>query len=385
MKGAVKPQEVRRGANSGAPRHSNSGRQQAKQPALESSGGEIDDDTAVSVMRAYEEDTAINIKRSYEVEEVVSDAIIEGRQHFEIQWRGFSIEHNTWLTKDDMEVQHPQALAKYLKALGKSKADISKFYRLLRDAKGPPISIVNTVDEVGCPENFTYINQNIYSDEVPRPCTPMFWCECTNGCRDSCECTKERNYDNRGLLLSVGNERIVECGPLCKCGDNCVNRVVQKGSKVVLELRRYPYKGWGVVTKNRLKKGTFVAEYVGEVITSDEAESRGFKDKPQGETYLFDLDQEFVNDACDFSIDAKTHGNISRFFNHSCSPNMNTRSIYIEHRDPRLHRLAIFTTRDVKAGEELTIDYSPAAVEGESVKGDPCHCGSSKCRKFMYF
>ncbi|KAJ2023179.1 hypothetical protein IWW39_001607 [Coemansia spiralis] len=284
-----------------------------------------------------------------------------------------------------MEEQYPQALAKYLKAQGKSKADLSEFHRLLSHTNGPVIPIVNTVDEAGCPDNFTYINQNIYSDEVPRPCTPMFWCECTNGCCDGCECTKERNYDNRGLLLSMGDERIVECGPLCKCGDDCVNRVVQKGRKVVLELRRYPHKGWGVVAKQRLKKGTFVAEYVGEVITSDEAENRGFKDKAQGQTYLFDLDQEFVNDICDFSIDAKTHGNISRFFNHSCGPNMRTRSIYVEHRDPRLHRLAIFATRDIKAGEELTIDYSPSAVEGESVKGDPCHCGSSKCRKFMYF
>ncbi|KAJ2820815.1 hypothetical protein GGI24_004377 [Coemansia furcata] len=272
-----------------------------------------------------------------------------------------------------------------MRTLGKSKADVSKFYRLLRDAQGPPISVVNTVDDVGCPENFTYINQNIYSDEVPRPCTPMFWCECTNGCRENCECTKERNYDNRGLLVSADTERIVECGPLCKCGDDCVNRVVQKGSKAVLELRRYPNKGWGVVTKRRLKKGAFVAEYVGEVITTDEAESRGFKDKPQGLTYLYDLDREFVNEIGDFSIDAKTHGNISRFFNHSCEPNMRTCSIYIEHRDPRLHRLVIFTIRDIKAGDELTIDYSPSAVAGESVKADLCHCGSKKCRKFMYF
>ncbi|KAJ2751110.1 hypothetical protein GGI19_004695 [Coemansia pectinata] len=373
-RGGAKQRGTGRSAKSSAASHDNSDQQLTQQPALESSDGEI------------EEDEVASSKSSFEVEAIVGDAMIEGEQYFEIQWRGLGIEHNSFRTKDEMERENPKALAKYMRTLGKSKADVRKFYQLLRDAKGPPISVINTVDEVGCPENFTYINQNIYSDEVPRPCTPMFWCECTNGCREGCECASERNYDNRGMLVSVGKERIVECGPLCKCGDDCINRVVQKGSKAVLELRRYPHKGWGVATKRLLKRGTFVAEYVGEVITTDEAESRGFKDKPQGLTYMYDLDNEFfASDCSDFSIDAKTHGNISRFFNHSCDPNMNTRSIYIEHRDPRLHRLAIFATRKIKVGEELTIDYSPGAVEGESVKTDPCHCGSKKCRKFMYF
>ncbi len=33
--------------------------------------------------------------------------------------------------------------------------------------------------------------------------------------------------------------------------------------------------GWGVKTLENIKKGTFVTEYVGEVITSEEAEERG--------------------------------------------------------------------------------------------------------------
>jgi histone-lysine N-methyltransferase SUV39H len=35
--------------------------------------------------------------------------------------------------------------------------------------------------------------------------------------------------------------------------------------------------GWGVKTLENIKKGSFVVEYVGEVITSDEAEQRGKK------------------------------------------------------------------------------------------------------------
>ena len=48
--------------------------------------------------------------------------------------------------------------------------------------------------------------------------------------------------------------------------------------------------GWGVKALERIKKGSFVVQYVGEVITSGEAESRGKKYDADGRTYLFDLD-----------------------------------------------------------------------------------------------
>lgn len=33
--------------------------------------------------------------------------------------------------------------------------------------------------------------------------------------------------------------------------------------------------GWGVKSMEKIKRGSFVVEYVGEVITSEEAEARG--------------------------------------------------------------------------------------------------------------
>ena len=41
--------------------------------------------------------------------------------------------------------------------------------------------------------------------------------------------------------------------------------------------------GWGVKTLENIKKGSFVVEYVGEVITNEEAEERG---KKYGTFYL---------------------------------------------------------------------------------------------------
>ena len=43
-------------------------------------------------------------------------------------------------------------------------------------------------------------------------------------------------------------------------------------------------------TLEKIKKGSFVVQYVGEVITSEEAERRGKDYDAAGRTYLFDLD-----------------------------------------------------------------------------------------------
>ena len=75
-------------------------------------------------------------------------------------------------------------------------------------------------------------------------------------------------------------------------------------------------RGWGVKTCSPIKKGTFVTEYVGELITFEEAERRGQQYDKEGTTYLFDLD---FNDSAEFTIDAAHSGNVSHFLNHSVS------------------------------------------------------------------
>ena len=61
----------------------------------------------------------------------------------------------------------------------------------------------------------------------------------------------------------------------------------------------------------------FVTEYVGEIITSEEAEMRGKRYDQTGQTYLFDLDYNEARSV--FTIDAYHIGNVSRFINHSVS------------------------------------------------------------------
>ncbi|NXW12043.1 SUV91 methyltransferase, partial [Fregetta grallaria] len=148
---------------------------------------------------------------------------------------------------------------------------------------------------------------------------------------------------------------IYECNSRCRCGAECPNRVVQKGIRYDLCIFRTGNgRGWGVRTLERIRKNSFVMEYVGEIITSEEAERRGQVYDRQGATYLFDLD--YVEDV--YTVDAAHYGNISHFVNHSCDPNLQVYNVFIESLDERLPRIALFATRPIRAGEELTFDYN---------------------------
>ena len=57
-------------------------------------------------------------------------------------------------------------------------------------------------------------------------------------------------------------------------------------------------------------------------------------------------------------MDAHLKGNVSRFYNHSCSPNVFVQNVFLESWDVRFPWVAFFTTTHIKAGSELVWDYS---------------------------
>jgi histone-lysine N-methyltransferase SETDB1 len=57
-------------------------------------------------------------------------------------------------------------------------------------------------------------------------------------------------------------------------------------------------------------------------------------------------------------MDAHLKGNVSRFYNHSCSPNVFVQNVFIESWDVRFPWVAFFTATNIKAGTELVWDYS---------------------------
>lgn len=75
--------------------------------------------------------------------------------------------------------------------------------------------------------------------------------------------------------------------------------------------------------------------------------------------YLRTSDQQQANhDSGIYVMDAHFKGNVSRFYNHSCSPNVFVQNVFIDTWDVRFPWVAFFTATNVKAGTELVWDYS---------------------------
>lgn len=143
----------------------------------------------------------------------------------------------------------------------------------------------------------------------------------------------------------------------------------KKKTEKKLEVRHSPIQGTGVFARKRIRKGQRVVEYTGEIISAAEASRRyNDHDMARHHTFLFEIDDETVLDAC-------AEDNIARFINHSCDPNCETIND-----DGRIFIEAI---KNIQPDSELTYDYN-FPVEGkldmEQIRLYPCKCGSKKCR-----
>lgn len=63
----------------------------------------------------------------------------------------------------------------------------------------------------------------------------------------------------------------IECiAGYCPCGKECRNQRFQKRQYGRVEVRRAGLKGMGLYSKELIKKGSFIIEYVGEVLDEEE-------------------------------------------------------------------------------------------------------------------
>lgn len=87
----------------------------------------------------------------------------------------------------------------------------------------------------------------------------------------------------------------------------------------------------------------------------------------------------FGKDEKVYIMDAKVSGNIGRYFNHSCQPNVFVQNVFVDTHDVRFPWVAFFASVRIRAGVELTWDYN---YEVGSVPGKIkyCYCMSKKCR-----
>lgn len=208
---------------------------------------------------------------------------------------------------------------------------------------------------------------------------------------DSCLCIHLKsigiNYFEKKLLshiLSVNSHKpVFECNSQCQCTvANCENRAIQLGIQFRLAVVKTRLKGWGLKTLDPIPFGAFVCEYAGEILCYSEAKERITDKVILDNNYIIAVKEHFASEEIITYVDPSYIGNIGRFANHSCSPNLKMVPIRIDNAIPRL---ALFANKRIEANEELCFDYSggcqPLPPTAPNLK--ECFCGSDSCFKTL--
>ncbi|XP_036393803.1 histone-lysine N-methyltransferase ASH1L-like [Megalops cyprinoides] len=187
----------------------------------------------------------------------------------------------------------------------------------------------------------------------------------------TCNCKQPENRADKGCIDDCLNRMIfAECAPnTCPCGEQCDNQHIQRHEWVqCLERFRAEGKGWGIRTKEPLRAGQFIIEYLGEVVSEQEFRNRMIEQYyKHNDHYCLNLDSGMV-------IDSYRMGNEARFINHSCEPNCEMQKWSVN----GVYRIGLFALKDMDSGTELTYDYNFHSFNTE--KQQVCKCGSESCR-----
>ncbi|KAH8277415.1 hypothetical protein KR026_010650 [Drosophila bipectinata] len=185
----------------------------------------------------------------------------------------------------------------------------------------------------------------------------------------ACDCRPEQDHPCGPEAGCLNRMLFNECNPdFCRAGDACENRMFEKRISPRLEVVYMNERGFGLVCREPIAEGTFVIEYVGEVINHAEFQERLVqKQRDRDENYYF------LGVEKDFIIDAGPKGNLARFMNHSCDPNCETQKWTVN----CVHRVGLFAIKDIPANTELTFNYLWDDLMNNSKKA--CFCGATRC------
>ncbi|KAL4138859.1 hypothetical protein PRIC2_002362 [Phytophthora ramorum] len=199
-------------------------------------------------------------------------------------------------------------------------------------------------------------------------------------CDKACSCSRDCPNRFPGCKCSLGNCRTKacpcfvaarECNPdTCfTCGASevpalifdeerrnmsaldlgiCCNVNILRGLHKKIGVAYSTTHGWGAFATEPIKRGEFIYEYHGALLSQDEAERRGSIYDKMTISFLFDVDDDSV-------VDAIRKGNKSKFANHS--------AVYQKCKGKVLtvgggeHRISIWAQQDIAKGEELFFDY----------------------------
>ncbi|NXJ98410.1 SETMR methyltransferase, partial [Corythaixoides concolor] len=245
------------------------------------------------------------------------------------------------------------------------------------------------------PDNVAGAGGDVDPTEITFPGCPCLTSSCV---AQVCSCLR-RGEHYKGLCLRPADAEqqyarpVFECNAMCRCGESCQNRVVQRGLQLRLEVFKTEKKGWGLRTLEFVAKGRFVCEYAGEVLGFNEARRRIQAQTSKDSNYIIAVREHLHSGrVMETFVDPTNIGNVGRFLNHSCEPNLFMVPVRV---DSMVPKLALFAATDISAGEELSYDYSgrfhnlsginreQKSLEEDNRLGKPCYCGSRTCASFL--
>lgn len=106
--------------------------------------------------------------------------------------------------------------------------------------------------------------------------------------------------------------------------------------------------GFGLVATERIRRGRFVCEYTGEMISPREADRREAALRLRGVPNKYMASSEDNS----FVVDATYIGNEGRFANHSCRPNAEMLTL-----GRKVQFIVLKATRDIEPIQEITVPY----------------------------
>lgn len=210
--------------------------------------------------------------------------------------------------------------------------------------------------------------------------------ECKCSPNDKFPCGPDNNCQNYSMSI--------ECNDNCSAGENCLNQRFANRKYPEVQLKHFESKGWGLVALQDIKRDTFIIEYVGEVIDTEEFHRRfeqSVKDKEEN-FYFLKLDNGLY-------IDSGIRGNEARFINHSCEPNCNPQKWTVNGQT----RIGLFAASDIPTvsqccgngiifsilihrflfqNTELTFNYNWSTI---GIRACACYCGTKTCSGFIGF
>ena len=111
-----------------------------------------------------------------------------------------------------------------------------------------------------------------------------------------------------------------------------------------IKKRRSAIHGWGIFASKPINKNYRIIDYAGEIVPSRIADVRDREYEKKGKTWIFQINQRWC-------IDGRVGGNLAKFLNHSWEPNCWVEIL------PKKREIWFRASRNIKEGEELTIDY----------------------------